>query len=234
MARRYPAVAAIVGTLLSLWGCGAGPPVPLPLPSTAAALPSATAAALTTTPAPTAPPWATSPGCLGRANFIDPADSPYILPYPAGRSYRVSQSYCNASGSHHDQLAYDFDMPAGDPVTAARAGVVVEAWDGHPDDGQGHHNYVFIKHDDGTVAFYAHLMQGSVTVKIGEHVEAGQRIAASGHSGTTGGPHLHFGVYASWPPREGHDVPVTFRNAEGRLYASGALIAGQAYRALPP
>jgi murein DD-endopeptidase MepM/ murein hydrolase activator NlpD len=124
-------------------------------------------------------------------------------------------------------------MPIGSAVIAARAGKAIETWDGHPDDGQGHHNYVFVKHDDGTVAFYAHLQQGSVVVQIGEHVEIGQRIAASGNSGTTGGAHLHFGVYASWPPREGEDVPVTFRNVEGQTYASGALMMGKAYKALP-
>jgi murein DD-endopeptidase MepM/ murein hydrolase activator NlpD len=171
-------------------------------------------------------------GCLGRARFQDPAESPYVLPYPVGKAYQVTQSYCFANGSHHNQLAYDFDMPIGDDVTAARAGMVVEAWDGHPDNSQGHHNYVFIKHDDGTVAFYAHLQQGGVVVQIGEHVEVGQRIAASGNSGTTGGPHLHFMVYASWPPREGYDVPVTFRNAEGVFYASGALLMGKVYEAL--
>ena len=42
------------------------------------------------------------------------------------------------------------------------------------------------------------------------------KITASGNSGnTTGMPHLHFGAYQSWPAREGFDMPVNFRSAEG-------------------
>ena len=62
--------------------------------------------------------------CLERAVFGDPAESPYVLPYPVGRSYRLAQAYCYPRGGHRNQLAYDFDMPIGEPVVAARAGVV--------------------------------------------------------------------------------------------------------------
>jgi murein DD-endopeptidase MepM/ murein hydrolase activator NlpD len=170
---------------------------------------------------------------MDRAVFGDRAASPYILPYPVGESYVVLQSICNSPGSHRNQLAYDFDMPIGADVTAARGGVVMLTWDHTPDVGteqyQGQANYVYIKHDDGTVAFYAHLKQDSITVRIGDRVEAGQRIAASGSSGYTGEiPHLHFGVYAWWPPEEGYDVPVTFRNAT----AFGALMRQGRYQAL--
>ena len=58
-----------------------------------------------------------------------------------------------------------------------------------------------IEHPDGTVAFYAHLMQESVVVGVGQQVARGELIALSGNSGATGGlPHLHFGVYQGWPP----------------------------------
>jgi murein DD-endopeptidase MepM/ murein hydrolase activator NlpD len=145
----------------------------------------------------------------------------------------VSQSICSSPGSHRNQLAYDFEMPVGADVTAARGGIVMLTGDNTPDIGteqyKGQANYVFIKHEDGTVAFYAHLKQDSVVVRVGERVEIGQRIAASGNSGYTGGnPHLHFGVYAWWPPEEGYDVPVNFRNAT----AFGALMQQGRYPAL--
>jgi hypothetical protein len=48
--------------------------------------------------------------CYSRARFEDPADSPYVLPFPVGRSYRISQTYCFPEGSHSIQLVYDFDI----------------------------------------------------------------------------------------------------------------------------
>ncbi|MGD8792248.1 MAG: M23 family metallopeptidase [Anaerolineae bacterium] len=188
----------------------------------------------TVAPTPTPTVYPLSPrSCIDRAVFGERAASAYVLPYPVGESYMVLQSVCSDPGSHRNQLAYDFEMPIGADVTAARGGVVMLAWDNTPDIGtkqyQGQANYIYIRHEDGTVAFYAHLKQDSVTVGRGDQVKMGQRIAASGNSGYTGEiPHLHFGVYAWWPPEEGYDVPVNFRNAT----AFGALLPQGRYLAL--
>jgi murein DD-endopeptidase MepM/ murein hydrolase activator NlpD len=176
--------------------------------------------------------------CQVRASFGDPALSDYVLPYPVGKSYRVTQTYCNPTGSHADQIAYDFGMSIGEDVTAARAGEVRVFRDDSPDksswEAYGEHNHIFIEHEDGTAAFYAHLKQRSIVVRYGEIVEVGQIIAESGNSGWTGGkPHLHFGVYGSYPPAEGFDVPVNFRNAKGKLDAHGGLKRWIYYEALP-
>jgi hypothetical protein len=48
--------------------------------------------------------------CTSRANFEDPADAQYKLPFPVGRSYRISQTYCFPESSHSIQLVYDFDI----------------------------------------------------------------------------------------------------------------------------
>ena len=175
--------------------------------------------------------------CPERAVFGDPEQSAYILPYPPGESYRVAQGCCYPHGGHRNQLAYDFEMPIGCSVIAARAGIVRRLRSDLPDDGReseaGQHNHIMIQHDDGTVAFYAHLQRDSIQVEVGEHVAVGRHIANSGNSGNTLGlPHLHFGVYRGWPAREGFDVPVNFRNAEGRLDARKGLRPGTTYRAL--
>ena len=166
--------------------------------------------------------------CLERAVFGDPADSLYILPFNVGEEYWISQAYCFSEGGHRNQLAYDFDMPVGAEVLAARTGTVKEIKEDSPDTGlgRGQHNYVFIQHVDGTVAFYAHLMQGGVEVDPGDRVTAGD-------SGLTGGPHLHFGVYQGWPPREGRDVPVNFRNASGQHDGRGGLAIWRLFEAQP-
>jgi murein DD-endopeptidase MepM/ murein hydrolase activator NlpD len=171
--------------------------------------------------------------CMNRAHFGATENSPYVLPYPVGSAYSVLQSYCNPRGSHREQLAYDFLLPIGDPVVAARKGEVMDVVDRWPDDDHqsDHFNRVYIRHDDGTVAFYAHMQLGSITVAVGDHVQQGQQFALSGSSGTPIAD-LHFGVYDSWPVRHEHDLAINFRNAEGPLDERGGLIEGEIYLAL--
>ena len=173
--------------------------------------------------------------CLDRANFGDPQNSDYILPYPVGASYPVYQSYCWSTGGHRNQLAIDFKMPIGDTVIASRGGIVREVKEDSPDNGQGYGewNRVYIQHDEGSAAFYAHLKQYSVVVEPNDTVEVGQNIALSGNSGESGEPHLHIGVYENYPASEGVDIPINFRNAEGLLDSRGGLIRNEFYKALP-
>ncbi len=133
------------------------------------------------------------PDCLERAVFGAPEDSPYVLPYPVGSNYGVLQTYCGPLSHGKDgQMAIDFLMPLGSTVAAARDGIVRRTYDSHEDFGSSF-NIIYIEHDDGTSAFYAHLQQHSVRVHSGDRVVAGQEIALSGSSGTSL-EHLHFGV----------------------------------------
>lgn len=192
--------------------------------------PTTTTAEPTTT---TTRPRTDNERCLSRADFGDPAESPYVLPYPPGEGYTVIQSYCHHEGSHDGQLAYDFTMPLGSTVVAARSGVVVEVKEDVEDDANTRFlNYVLVKHDDATVAFYAHLQHDGALVEVGDEVASGEPIALSGATGRTGGPVLHLGVYFSYPPIEGRDQPIVFNNAEGPLDSRGGLKEGTFYRAL--
>lgn len=83
----------------------------------------------------------------------------------------------------------DISAPKGAMVRAPGAGVVVEATDlynGSPAWGK----VVVIDHGHGLVTRYAHL--DSYAVRKGQHVEAGEVIAAVGATGKATGPHLHF------------------------------------------
>ena len=179
-------------------------------------------------------PVARTPSCLERAAFGDPADSLYILPYPVGDKFLVTGSYCHVSDPHARSLAYDFAMPIGTEVLAARAGVVRMVHESTPDEpNEIRPNGFYIEHDDGSVGSYAHITQDGVLVEVGEQVEQGQVVAISGTSGADD-PHLHFMVYQSYPEYvEDDDVPVNFRNARGRLDERGGLLWGYRYKALP-
>ena len=94
------------------------------------------------------------------------------------------------------------------PVVAAANGTVVEARNdrqdflmGQPgfdyaelakDDTAINGNYVAIDHGGGEYSIYVHLRKGSVSVKPGDVVRAGDRIAQIGLSGDAYFPHLHF------------------------------------------
>jgi hypothetical protein len=170
--------------------------------------------------------------CIDRDQFGDPTLSDYILPWPAGKSYILNNSYCVPTGGHRLQQAYDFLIPVGHTIIASRAGIVRQVKEDSPDDGLGSdHNHVMIEHSDGTVGFYAHLKQKCVFVEVGENVMVGQPIALAGHSGTTDVVHLHFGVYGNYPPREGNDRAINFRNMEGPVDCRGGLVMGAEYTA---
>jgi hypothetical protein len=114
-------------------------------------------------------------------------DGPLTMPI-APDSYRISAGFDQggslwSSGSHTGQ---DFAAPTGTAVFAAADGVVsIEhpSWAG---------NLVRIDHGGGVETLYAHLSRVDVTA--GQHVSAGQPIAAVGSLGNSTGPHLHFEV----------------------------------------
>jgi len=167
--------------------------------------------------------------------FPPGAESPYILPYPVGESHVASQSYCNPHGGHRNRIAIDFMMPIGSQITASRAGEVVGVVE-HFVDGdmtRGHNNRVLIRHNDGSVAWYAHLQMDSVTVAVGDRVVAGQPIASCGNTGNTGGlPHLHFEVFRHRIYDYSDAIPISFKNARGVLDEQGGMVARNRYEAI--
>ena len=60
--------------------------------------------------------------------------------------------------------------------------------------------YVIIEHDGGYQSVYAHLDE--ILVEEGQVVNAGDRIALSGNSGISTGPHLHFEIRKDGVPAD--------------------------------
>ncbi|MEO0972748.1 MAG: M23 family metallopeptidase, partial [Pseudomonadota bacterium] len=162
--------------------------------------------ALETTTAPFAevPPEATwrHAVVLGDPDAEHQPGRPYRVPFAVSARYRVSQGF-HGGITHLDAsstFAVDIAMPVGTGIVAARAGLVIETAYAHfaslADDPQGSPpaNLVRILHNDGTHAVYAHLDRASVRVKPGQRVRRGELIAASGNTGFSTGPHLHFAV----------------------------------------
>jgi murein DD-endopeptidase MepM/ murein hydrolase activator NlpD len=81
----------------------------------------------------------------------------------------------------------DFHAGYGSPIHAAAAGRVV--WAGVRG---GYGNCVVIDHGGQYATLYGHA--SALYVSVGDHVDAGDTVAAVGSSGLATGPHLHFEV----------------------------------------
>lgn len=68
-------------------------------------------------------------------------------------------------------------------------------------------NHIIIDIGDGNFAFYAHMIPGSASVKVGDKVTRGQVIGRLGNSGNTSEAHLHFHVSRSSVPLSSDNVP---------------------------
>lgn len=172
-------------------------------------------------------------GCPN-TKYPDWKTSPYILPYPVGKAYKIDLSNC--SGSYHsagrpDEFAIDFNMEVGTLITASRSGTVVFVEESGGTNGPFPNNLVVVDHGDHTFAEYMHLTHNGALVEIGDKVKPGDKIGLSGKTGLAGYPHLHFVVAKSaweWPYKS---VPVTFRNtiSNERSLASGTVYEAFSY-----
>ncbi|MGW0712638.1 M23 family metallopeptidase [Streptomyces sp. NPDC002643] len=129
------------------------------------------------------------------------------------KGYTLSAKYAQSGGmwaaKHSGQ---DFAVKSGTKVVAAHGGTVVKAGGNGAGDGPAYGNAVVIKHGNGTFSQYAHLSR--VDVKVGQVVKTGQRIALSGNTGNSSGPHLHFEIRTTANYGSAVD-PVAFLRAKG-------------------
>jgi murein DD-endopeptidase MepM/ murein hydrolase activator NlpD len=183
-------------------------------------------------------------------NYVDRDPGPGWRDYTCGRL-----SYDGHRGT-------DFRLPSlrrmeeGVEVLAAAPGLVVGVRDGEPDlslrdqapgasDAKMAGNGVRISHDDGWTSQYSHLRRGSLRVKPGQHVVAGEVLGLVGLSGHTEFPHLDFSVSQRGRVVDPFAVDAAARCGEpaGSLWspaaqaqlgyrASGVLVAGFASRVL--
>ena len=75
-------------------------------------------------------------------------------------------------------------------------------------------NFAVIDHGRGLFTFYAHLQPGSVRVRAGDRVAAGQELGRLGNTGNTSAPHLHFQVMDGPSPLGSDGRPFVFARFE--------------------
>ncbi len=88
-------------------------------------------------------------------------------------------------------------------------------------------NYIVIDIGYGRYAFYAHLIPGSLQVKVGDIVRKGQVIAKVGNTGNSTEPHLHFHVVDGPSFLAANGVPYAFDQVAVYLSSSNQLPTGE-------
>nr|CRL71044.1 metalloendopeptidase-like membrane protein [Mycolicibacterium malmesburyense] len=149
------------------------------------------------------------------------------------------------------QLDPDRRLVAGDPskpesfayygadIHAVGDGRVVSVLDGLPEQVPGRNptglplnqyagNHVVQDLGDGNFALYAHIKTGTVAVKPGDRLTAGQVIGNVGNTGNTSAPHLHFQVMSSPDPLGSNGLPFEFDDfrLDARLAGDDAALEG--------
>lgn len=100
-------------------------------------------------------------------------------------SGKLTSNFGSRWGRSHNGV--DISIPNGSSVYASDGGVVTySGWM------SGYGNYIVIDHQNGYQTAYGHNSQNLVSV--GQRVAKGEKIALSGSTGNSTGPHLHFEV----------------------------------------
>ncbi|OTA19608.1 prepillin peptidase [Xenorhabdus beddingii] len=121
-----------------------------------------------------------------------------FLRFPTTKQFRVSSPFNPhrlnpVTGRITAHKGIDFAMPVGTPVLAVGDGeVIVSKFDGAAG------NFIAIRHGRQYTTRYMHLRK--LLVKPGQKVKRGERIALSGNTGRSTGPHLHFEFWDNQQP----------------------------------
>lgn len=118
----------------------------------------------------------------------------YIWPVSGGhKTSSFGRRTAPKKGASTNHKGVDWAVPTGTPVKASCGGTVTKAgW------GSGYGYVVYIDHEDGKQTRYGHLSR--VLVSVGQKVKQGDRIALSGNTGVSTGPHLHFEMRINGTP----------------------------------
>ena len=136
----------------------------------------------------------TVPNWLGKLTW--PAVGHHTITQRFGCTGWYGEPRWGRCAHYHDGL--DIGGPTGVPIVAAAAGTVIYAgWRKRGTDGAAGGIVVWISHGGTLYTTYNHL--SAATVKIGQHVSAGQRIGSIGATGAAVGSHLHFEVWICYP-----------------------------------
>ena len=141
-----------------------------------------------------------------------PASAQVRFSRPFTGGYRLGYGFDNDGGRsgctdygcgracYDGHTGEDFATPRGTEIRAGAAGTVESTFNGCANTGYVGNpcggrcgNHVRIRHADGSSTVYCHMELGSIAVSTGQSVSCGRYLGRSASSGSSSGPHLHFG-----------------------------------------
>jgi hypothetical protein len=178
------------------------------------------------------PGWIIGNGCCANLNAHRSVVWPVNGKIHVAERFAIDFSQINAANRYLDGPADQLtSSPAyGAQVHAVADGTVVSVRDDIPEtpagvaphgltleEGGGDQIVLAIGH--GRYAFYGHLQQGSISVRRGDRVKAGQTIARLGNSGNSIAVHLHFHLVngPAWAASNGVPYRFTEFNVVGKV-----------------
>ena len=159
---------------------------------------------------------------LKGGKFVDDSSYIYSLPFENKKKVFLIQAY-DSKMSHKGEYALDFKIKKRTKICAARDGVVIAARSdsdkgGLKPENISDGNHISIKHYDGSIAHYWHLIKNGVLVTIGDTVTKGQLIGLSGNTGYSAFPHLHFEVVGNDSSGNYRQLATRFNTNKGIVY----------------
>lgn len=135
------------------------------------------------------------------------------------------RSYQRDGSRNSDYFAYGKKvLAAHDGVVAAVRNDVAENPPGTTNTKSPSGNAVILDHGNGHFGYYAHLRPGSISLKAGAKVAAGDVLGEVGNSGDATEPRLHFHVMSSANIDEAEAIPVTFQNWKTQAHSPSPIL----------
>jgi hypothetical protein len=139
------------------------------------------------------------PGFYDIGNYIDRDPSPLLRDYMCG-----ARTYNDHKGTDIGTFPFGWEKMKNNAVEviSATAGIIIGKSDENDDKSCSwctscNWNAVYIQNNDGTLCWYGHLKNGSLTKKaVGQPVAQGEYLGVVGSSGMSTAPHLHFEVWS--------------------------------------
>lgn len=111
-----------------------------------------------------------------------------ILPVNGPVSSPFGKRNQPTAGASTEHKGTDFSIPINTDVSASGGGKIIKVVENDP----GLGNYVVVDHGNGVTTLYAHLNKS--LVQKDQIVRQGDKIALSGNTGISTGPHLHYEI----------------------------------------
>lgn len=128
------------------------------------------------------------------STFANNPNSAWRWPFESGVPISSGFGYRDCSGCSSNHQGLDMNPGEGTPIQAIADGVVIDV--GNPNGTFG--VYAVVQHDvsgQRVTSLYAHMLQGSLAVQVGDIVSPGSLIGQVGNTGQSTGAHLHLGIY---------------------------------------